>query len=162
MSECHGCLTSNTTRTASLNMGKTSRSPSCSMRRAWQIQYLANFFDTAGRRARTPFTWSGGQPCEGMAGLNLTHVTKIEYVCSIILSLIQVCLWTFFFKFIFCEQIFVLPVTVLEVKSGQENCNPCILNPNSTQPIKWCPSIFPPNKSPPHDFQWDVTSCVYL
>lgn len=56
-------LTSNTTLTASSNMGRTSRFPSCSISRAWQIQYLANLWDTAGNRERTAFTCSGGQPC---------------------------------------------------------------------------------------------------
>lgn len=61
----HKDVTSNATLTASSNKGRTSRFPSRSIRRAWQIQYLANLWDTAGSRERTAFTCSGGQPCGG-------------------------------------------------------------------------------------------------
>ncbi|TNN54612.1 hypothetical protein EYF80_035174 [Liparis tanakae] len=56
------CFTSNTTPTASWNMGSTSRWPSSSSRRARQIQYLENFWDTGGSRERTSLTGPGGQP----------------------------------------------------------------------------------------------------
>lgn len=55
--------TSLTTRTASSNVGSTSRLPSCSIKRTWQIQYLANFC-AIGTRDRTSRTWSIGQPCQ--------------------------------------------------------------------------------------------------
>lgn len=56
-------LTSLTRRTASSNAGNTSRLPSRSIKRTWQIQYLANFCDI-GTRDKTSRTWSTGHPCQ--------------------------------------------------------------------------------------------------